>query len=83
MMPTPPAFAIAIAIADSVTVSIADETSGTASEILRVNQVEVLTSDGTTSDASGRRRTSSYVRPRSATFSESMDIYSPLDLPEG
>jgi hypothetical protein len=74
MIPTPPALAMAIAIADSVTVSIADETSGTAREILRVNQVEVLTSDGTTSDASGRRRTSSYVRPRSATFSESIDI---------
>ena len=59
MIPIPPALAIAIAIADSVTVSIADETNGTASEILRVNHVEVSTSDGTTSEASGRSRTSS------------------------
>ena len=43
MIPMPPAFAIAIAIADSVTVSMADETSGTASEIVRVSQVPVFT----------------------------------------
>ena len=55
----PPALAIAIAICDSVTVSIAEETRGTAMEILRVNLVAVLTSDGTTSDASGRSNTSS------------------------
>ena len=72
MIPMPPAFAIAIAIVDSVTVSIAEETSGTANEILRVKRVDVSTSEGTTSDASGRSKTSSYVRPRSATFSESI-----------
>jgi hypothetical protein len=72
MIPIPPAFAIAIAIVDSVTVSIADETTGTAKVIFRVRRVDVSTSEGTTSDASGRRRTSSYVRPRSATFSESI-----------
>ena len=55
----PPAFAMAIPIADSVTVSIAEEANGTASEILRVNQVDVSTSLGTTSEASGRSNTSS------------------------
>ena len=55
----PPALAIAMAICDSVTVSMADETSGTSIEMLRVNCVVVLTSDGTTSDASGSRSTSS------------------------
>ena len=59
MMPIPPAFAIAIAIADSVTVSIADETKGTESEIVRVSHVPVFTSLGTTSDASGKSKTSS------------------------
>ena len=59
MIPMPPAFAIAIPMADSVTVSIADEARGTAREILRVSQVDVFTSLGTTSDASGSRRTSS------------------------
>ena len=59
MIPIPPAFAMAIAIADSVTVSMADETRGTAIWISRVSWVTVLTSDGTTSDASGRRSTSS------------------------
>ena len=55
----PPAFAIAIPMADSVTVSMAEDASGTASEIFRVSQVDVFTSLGTTSDASGRRSTSS------------------------
>ncbi|CAB4785991.1 unannotated protein [freshwater metagenome] len=59
MIPIPPALAIAIAIVDSVTVSIADEITGTAIEILRVNQVEVFTSLGTTSEASGSKSTSS------------------------
>ena len=59
MIPIPPALAMAIAIVDSVTVSIADETSGTSSQIERVSWVLVSTSEGTTSEASGRRRTSS------------------------
>ena len=59
MIPIPPAFAIAIAIADSVTVSIAEETNGTAIVMFLVKRVDVSTSDGTTSDASGKRRTSS------------------------
>ena len=59
MIPIPPAFAIAIPMADSVTVSIAEDANGTASEMFRVSQVDVFTSLGTTSDASGRRSTSS------------------------
>jgi hypothetical protein len=50
MIPIQPAFAIAIAIDDSVTVSIADETNGTAKVIFRVSLVDVSTSEGTTSD---------------------------------
>ena len=69
MIPIPPALAIAIAIADSVTVSIADEINGTSNDILRVSRVLVSTSLGTTSEASGRRRTSSYVSPSIATLS--------------
>ncbi len=59
MMPIPPAFAMAIAINDSVTVSMADEITGTAIVIFRVSRVAVSTSDGTTSEASGSSRTSS------------------------
>jgi hypothetical protein len=70
MMPIPPALTMDIAILDSVTVSIAEETRGTAKVMLRVNRVEVLTSDGTTSDASGSKSTSSKVRPRIVTLSE-------------
>ena len=70
----PPAFAIAIAIADSVTVSIADETNGTDKEIVRVSHVPVFTSLGTTSEASGSNKTSSYVRPSIAIFSVSLLI---------
>ena len=50
---------MAIAIADSVTVSIAEETNGTAIVIFRVTRVDVSTSDGTTSEASGSNKTSS------------------------
>ena len=59
MIPIPPALAIAIAIADSVTVSIADEIKGISNWIERVRKVLVSTSEGTTSDASGSRSTSS------------------------
>jgi len=59
MIPIPPALAMAIAIADSVTVSIADEIKGISNWIERVRKVFVSTSEGTTSDASGSRRTSS------------------------
>ena len=47
--PRPPSRAIEIAIRDSVTVSIADESSGAASRMRRVSRVEVSASLGMTS----------------------------------
>ena len=58
-MPTPPTRAMAIAMRASVTVSMALETSGTASRIRRVSRLLVSTSAGTMSDAPGISRTSS------------------------
>jgi hypothetical protein len=55
-------------------VSIADETKGTDNEIVLVSHVPVFTSLGTTSEASGRSKTSSYVRPSIAIFSVSLLI---------
>ena len=55
----PPWRAMAIAIRDSVTVSIAAETSGMRSEISRVSRAVVSTSDGITSVSPGSSRTSS------------------------
>ena len=49
-MPKPPAWAMAIAKPDSVTVSIAAETIGIFKRMLRVSQVEVSTSRGKTSE---------------------------------
>ena len=66
--PMPPALAIAMAMRDSVTVSIAELTSGTRSVMLRVTRDDVSTSLGITSDADGSSRTSSKVRPSIATF---------------
>ena len=61
--PMPPARAIAMAIRDSVTVSIAELTSGTLSRIFLVSWLEVSAAAGTTSDAAGSSRTSSNVSP--------------------
>ena len=72
MSPTPPASDIAIAISDSVTVSIAEEIIGTLSRCFEVKLVAVSTSLGTTCDSSGNRRTSSNVSPSIATFSKSL-----------
>ena len=55
----PPSRAMAIAMRDSVTVSIALETSGILIEISRVSFVVVSTSLGITSVSPGSRRTSS------------------------
>src|ERR1700694_1563272 len=66
MTPIPPARAIAIAISDSVTVSIAADAKGTLRGIPRVNSEVVLTSLGCTSECLGVRRTSSKVRTISA-----------------
>src|SRR5712671_4078204 len=57
----PPALAIAIAMSDSVTVSIAADEKGTLSVMPRVKSDVVLTSLGWTSECRGVRRTSSNV----------------------
>ena len=61
--PMPPARAIAMAISDSVTVSMAAETSGMLREIVRVKRLTVETSRGCTAEYRGTRSTSSNVRP--------------------
>jgi hypothetical protein len=58
-MPTPPMRAMAMAMRASVTVSMALESSGTASRMPRVSRLLVSTSAGTTSDSPGMSRTSS------------------------
>lgn len=58
-IPIPPWRAIAIAIRASVTVSIAADSSGTLSWMLRVSQVPVATALGRTSDGPGSSSTSS------------------------
>jgi len=58
-MPMPPSRAMAIAMRDSVTVSIALESSGVATEIRRVIRDDVSASLGMTSVCPGRSRTSS------------------------
>jgi hypothetical protein len=67
--PAPPCRAMAIAIRASVTVSMAEDSSGTRRVMLRESRLEVSTSLGTTSDASGSSSTSSKVRPTIANFS--------------
>src|SRR5882672_5304044 len=52
----------------SVTVSIAAETTGTSSAIVRVSRVAVETSFGRTADSAGTSRTSSKVSPSLANF---------------
>src|SRR6266480_2632227 len=61
MTPRPPACAIAIASAPSVTVSIAAEISGMPSSISRVMRVRVSVSAGSTLEAAGTSMTSSNV----------------------
>ena len=60
--PIPPAWAIAIAMRDSVTVSMAAEITGTWREIDEVSLVFRSTSAGRTADSAGKSRTSSKVR---------------------
>ena len=62
----PPSRAIAMAIRDSVTVSIAELSSGIRSWILRLTEVVVSTADGMTSLSFGCSSTSSKVSPRAA-----------------
>ena len=61
--PIPPNCAITIAMSASVTVSIADDSTGMLSAMPRVNWVAVSAMLGRTSDAPGTSRTSSKVRP--------------------
>src|SRR5579872_3965572 len=63
MMPMPPCCASAMARWDSVTVSMAELTTGMFKPILRVNQVRVSVSAGTILLREGTSRTSSKVRP--------------------
>ena len=62
MTPIPPSRAMAIAIAASVTVSIAEDISGMLSLMLRVSIVVRSASRGSTDEALGTSRTSSKVR---------------------
>jgi hypothetical protein len=70
MMPRPPARASAIAMRDSVTVSMAADTMGMASSIDGVRRVRVSTSVGSTADSAGTSSTSSKVRPSLANLGE-------------
>ena len=70
-MPIPPSRAIAIAMSDSVTVSMALETSGIESRIRRVRLEDTFVSLGITVECAGKRSTSSYVMPRYSTILES------------
>ena len=67
--PMPPSRAMAMARRDSVTVSMAADTSGMASEMLRVRWLAVDASWGSISEAAGTSRTSSKVRPSRPNFS--------------
>ena len=70
-MPIPPASANAIAILDSVTVSIAADTNGTLIDMLFVNWVLVDASLGIKSLYRGKRSTSSNVNAFDFTLSMS------------
>ena len=61
--PMPPSRASAIAARASVTVSIAADTIGISSSIVRVRRVRVETSPGSTLDSDGTSSTSSKVSP--------------------
>src|SRR3954454_17767108 len=65
-MPMPPRRAMAIAIRESVTVSMALDMSGMATDSYRVRPELVSTSHGMTSVSPGSSSTSSKVRPRAA-----------------
>ncbi len=71
-MPIPPSRASAIAMRASVTVSIAADTIGDSSTIVRVRRDAVETSFGRTDDSAGTSRTSSKVSPSFANFSGSV-----------
>ena len=78
MTPMPPSRASAIARRASVTVSIAAETSGISSSIVRVSRVRVETSLGRTADSAGTSSTSSNVSPSFRTCA--LEREEPLQL---
>ena len=61
MTPMPPAWAMAIAMAASVTVSMAEDINGILSSMVLVRRVRVSVWPGRTAEAAGFRRTSSKV----------------------
>ena len=82
-MPIPPWRAIAIAIRDSVTVSIALDSSGTLMSRSRVSRVVVSMSAGTTSVSPGISNTSSKVSPSVANLSGTPAGVCVMDLSYG
>ena len=74
MTPMPPSRASAMASGASVTVSIAAETMGILSLILREKRVSRETSRGNTSEKAGTSSTSSNVSPSGCTLSLINDI---------
>ena len=69
MMPMPPSRAMAIAILEVVTVSIAAVRNGEFRWMPRTSSVEMSTSAGTISDRAGTSSTSSKVSPSLVNFS--------------
>jgi hypothetical protein len=67
-IPIPPSRAIAIAISDSVTVSIAALTSGMFNRMFLLKRVRTSVSRGRTDDLAGTRRTSSNVSASRIVF---------------
>ena len=65
---------MAMAIADSVTVSMAAETTGVLSVMLREKRLRIETSLGMTEEKAGTSSTSSYVSPKPTILSLEFDI---------
>src|SRR5687768_6394353 len=78
MTPRPPCCAIAMAIANSVTVSIAALTRGTFRRMLRVSRVETSTCAGSTVECCGTSSTSSKVRAVAMPTSETVRVRSSI-----
>ena len=76
MTPRPPAWAMAIAMALSVTVSMAEAMIGMFSRISRVTRVSVLADVGRTAERAGRSSTSSKVRASGIASSASLAMSS-------
>src|SRR2546428_9501300 len=77
MTPSPPSFPSAIAVRESVTVSIAAETIGIARVSSLVRRVAVETWVGRMSLRAGMRRTSSKVKPSFENFSSGLTAAPP------